>query len=263
MVNRNSLFLVLAVAVASCNGDRENEAAGPPPAAPPAEAAAPAPAPAPAGPAADAASEALDPADFSTRITNWFFPLSSVRTTEFAGTSHDTGGEIIKTWTVKRRLERTDTVAGIAVAILEVKEYHDGELVEYSEDYFAQHRGGSVWSFGERVRDYEDGRVVGRDGQWLAGEGKTKPGLYMPASPAVGQEFEQVRASGVDADRSKVVQLDVEVTVPAGKFTGCMKTEDVAPLDRMTDFKFYCPWVGLVREESANGSGSTELVHFS
>jgi hypothetical protein len=261
MVNRNSLFLVLAVAVAACTGDREKEAAGPSPDAPSAEAAAPAPAP--AVPPGDAASDALDPADFTTSITNPFFPLSSVRTTEFAGTSHDTGGEIAKTWTVKRRLERTDTVAGITVVILEVKEYQDGELVEYSEDYFAQHRDGSVWSFGERVRDYEDGRVVGRDGQWVAGEGKTKPGLYMPASPAVGQEFEQVRASGVAADRSKVVQLDVEVTVPAGKFTGCMKTEDVAPLDRMTDFKFYCPWVGLVREESANGFGSTELVHFA
>ncbi len=261
MVNRNSLFLVLAVAVVACTGEREKEAAGPTPDAPSAEAAAPSPAG--AVPAAGVASDALNPDDFSTNITNPFFPLSSVRTTEFAGTSLDTSGEIAKTWTVKRRLERTDTVAGITVVILEVKEYHDGELVEYSEDYFAQHRDGSVWSFGERVRDYEDGRVVGRDGQWVAGEGKTKPGLYMPASPAVGQEFEQVRASGVAADRSKVVQLDAEVTVPAGKFTGCMKTEDVAPLDRMTDFKFYCPWLGLVREESANGFGSTELVHFA
>jgi hypothetical protein len=247
MLKSGSLLLVLAVAVAGCNSGGENRAGGPPPSAP----------------AASAASETLNPADFSTNITNPLFPLSSLRTIEFSGTQRDPDGGTVKTRAVKQRLEKTDTIAGVTVAVLEVKEYEDDQLVEQTEDYFAQHRDGSVWYFGERVNDYEDGKLVGHEGQWLAGEGNSKPGLYMPANPTVGQEFEQERAPGVAEDRSKVVELNVDVTVPAGKFTGCMKTEDFAPLDNVKEFKHYCPRAGLVREQSASGSALNELVRFA
>ncbi len=71
----------------------------------------------------------------------------------------------------------------------------------------------------------------------------------MPAEPKVGLTFEQERAPGVAEDRSTVVAVGVDVTTPAGELTDCIKTEDVAPLDKITEFKFYCPEVGLVREE--------------
>ena len=245
MLKSGSLLLVLAVAVAGCNGDSQNNAGAPPPAAP----------------VASAASDAPNPADFSANITNPLFPLSSLRTIEFSGTQRDRDGDTVKTRSVKHLLDKTDTIAGVVVAVLEVKEYEDDQLVEQTEDYFAQHRDGSVWYFGERVNDYEDGKLVGHEGQWLAGEGNSKPGLYMPANPTVGQEFEQEQAPGVAEDRSKVLQLNVDVAVPAGKFTGCMKTEDFAPLDKVTEFKLYCPRVGLVREESTKGN--SELIRFS
>jgi hypothetical protein len=38
-----------------------------------------------------------------------------------------------------------------------------------------------------------------------------------------------------EEDRSKVLQLDVEVTVPTGNFTGWMKVEDYTPLDKVTE----------------------------
>jgi hypothetical protein len=43
------------------------------------------------------------------------------------------------------------------------------------------------------------------------------------------------------------------VTVPASTFEDCIKTEDYAPLDDVTEFKFYCPDVGLVKEEVEDG----------
>ena len=246
MLKKVSSLLLLAALAAGCNGDSETKSAAPPAAAPAADGGAPA--------------ETINPADYTTNITNPLFPLSSTRNIEFAGTERDPDGDTIKTQSVKRLLDKTDTVAGVAVAVLEVKEYEDGELVEHTEDYFAQHRDGSVWYFGERVTDYENGKVVGHEGQWFAGEGNNKPGLFMPATPTVGQEFEQERAPGVAEDRSKVLQLDVEVTVPAGKFTGCIKTEDYAPLDKITEFKFYCPRVGLVREEGKNGTSELARI---
>ena len=159
---------------------------------------------------------------------------------------------------MSRLLDKTDTLAGVTVAVVEVTEHKDGQLHELTEDYFAQHRDGTVWYFGERVTDYKDGQPVGHGGQWLAGENNYRPGVFMPAYPSVGQEFAPEQVPGVADERSKVLELGVEVTVPAGKFSGCMKTEDLDLLDKKTEFKFYCPRAGLVREEGSKGS--SELV---
>ena len=75
----------------------------------------------------------------------------------------------------------------------------------------------------------------------------------MPAEPQLGDEFEQERAPGVAEDRSKVVATDQTVTTPAGSFSGCIKTEDFDPIGNLTEFKYYCPDVGFVREEPPGG----------
>jgi hypothetical protein len=71
----------------------------------------------------------------------------------------------------------------------------------------------------------------------------------MPAHPKVGQTFQQERAPGVAEDRSAVVAIGLEVRTPLRTFSDCIKTKDFAPLDNVTEFKLYCPGVGLVREE--------------
>lgn len=214
--------------------------------------------------AGDDAGAAPDRAAFSTTIDNPFVPLSLVRTTVFEGSEPDpdTGGAI-ETRSERRLLDETFVVDGVRVAILQVKEYEDGELVESTRDYFAQRRDGSVWYFGEHVDDLEDGKVVAHEGQWLAGQNGAKPGLFMPADPQVGQVFEQERAPGIAEDRSTVIAADVRAAVPAGTFDRCIKTRDLAPLDNVVEFKFYCPGVGLVSEEKPGGGGGIELARYS
>jgi hypothetical protein len=195
-----------------------------------------------------------EPARFSATVDNPLVPFSSVRLTVFEGSEKDPEtGEKVELRVESRVLERTERVAGVPVAVVEVKDFEDGELVESTLDYYAQHEDGSVWYFGERVDDYEGGKVVGHKGQWLAGKGNAKAGIFMPAEPKVGDAFEQERAPGVAEDQSKVVAAGVEVRTPAGMFSDCIKTEDYAPLDDVTEFKFYCPDVGLVREEPPGG----------
>ena len=63
-------------------------------------------------------------------------------------------------------------------------------------------------------------------------------------------------------DRTKVIALNQTVATPAGEFTGCMKTEDFDPIDEVTEFKYYCPDVGLVKEESEDGQTLLELISF-
>jgi hypothetical protein len=195
-----------------------------------------------------------DPARFSATVDHPLVPFSSVRLRIFEGSEKDPEtGEEIELRVESRVLERTERVAGVPVAVVEVKDFEDGELVERTLDYYAQREDGSVWYFGERVDDYEGGKIVSHKGQWLAGKGKAKPGIFMPAEPKVGDAFEQERAPGVAEDESKVVAAGVEVQTPAGTFSDCIKTEDYAPLDDVTEFKFYCPDVGLVREEQPDG----------
>lgn len=208
---------------------------------------------------AQPATPAFDPAWFTTNVTNPFFPLpiGAVRIFEGTETDPDTGE------THHFRIEETvlaDTaeVMGVPVVVLQVNEYEDGELIESTRDYHAQHADGSVWYFGEDVDNIENDIVVNHDGSWLAGEGENQPSLFMPADPQPFDTLAQEQAPGQAEDLSTVVQADLSVQVAAGDFSDCIWTVDVNPLEVTSEFKHYCPGPGLVREE--NASGVIELV---
>jgi hypothetical protein len=58
-----------------------------------------------------------------------------------------------------------------------------------------------------------------------------------------------------------VLSLTETVTVPAGTFNDCVKTEDVNPLDAgAIEFKYYCPGIGFAKEEFEGGT--LELISF-
>jgi hypothetical protein len=205
------------------------------------------------------AQQELDPADFSTEITNSYFPLSLVSPRVYLGEEEDDEGETVETRLESRLLPETTIVAGVTVAILEERAYEDGELVEVALDYFAQHANGDVYYFGEAVDNYVDGVLDNHDGQWLAGEGANQPGLFMPASPQAGVTLELEYAPGIAEDMATILSLNETVDVPAGSYTDCLKTRDFTPLESdIEEFKWYCPGVGMTREE---GDGAVmELV---
>jgi hypothetical protein len=218
-------LVLLTLAVASCGDDDEEETERP-----------------------VAATPALDPAQFTAEVDNPLVPLNSVRTTVLEGT--EDGAEVR---VESRVLDRTGRVSGVPVTVVDVREFEDGELVEHTRDYYALGDDGGVRYMGEAVDDIEDGKVVGHEGEWLAGKGNAKPGIFMPADPKVADRFEQERAPGVAEDRSEVVAVGLNVTTPAGRFDDCIKTKDFAPLDNNTEFKYYCAGVGLVREQYSDG----------
>ena len=119
----------------------------------------------------------IDKAKYSTRIDNPFVALTPVPRTTLKGNDGKT-----KVVVVDRLLKKKAVVDGTRVAVLDNQEFHNGKRVEHTFDYFAQRPDGSVWYFGERVRNYENGKV-NHEGQWVAGQGKNKPGLYMPGQP--------------------------------------------------------------------------------
>jgi len=200
------------------------------------------------------ATSATNAADFQAKVDNPLFPLSTLGPQLFEGEERDRDtNAVINTRVESMVLPQTDKVAGVEVTVVQEKDYENGELVESTLDYFAQHRNGDVYYFGERVDVYEGGNIVGHEGSWLAGEGRNQPGIVMPAHPVVGQKFAQEKAPGIAEDELKVLSLTESVTVPAGSFTGCLKASDFNPLDGVTEFKYYCPGVGMVHEEFPGG----------
>ena len=214
-------------------------------------------------PAASARVSDIDPADFSSHVDNPLFPVGSIGTYVYEGQETDPEtGESFTTRVEMTVLPQTDVVGGVEVRVVQDQAFENGELVESTLDYFAQHKDGSVYYFGERVDNYKNGVLKDHEGSWLAGEGENQPGVIMPPSPEVGDVFEQEKAPGIAEDRMTVLSVSETVTVPAGSFEGCVKTEDVNPLDGTgaIEFKFYCPDVGFVAEEFEGGV--LELISF-
>jgi hypothetical protein len=189
-------------------------------------------------------------------VDHRLFPLRRLRTTLHEGTEGDHSVRV-KSRVRNKRVR----VAGVLATAVDIVERENGKLVERSTDYYAQDRAGNVWYLGERVDEIENGRVTGHDGQWIAGRKGARRGLFMPAAPKVGRSFRQTRAPGVSQDRSTVEAVEAEVTTRAGRFTGCLKTRDrdLRGSSR-PERKYYCPDVGLVREQPSDGI--VDLVTF-
>ena len=128
--------------------------------------------------------EFSDPTD----IDNKYLPLTKFDRCELAG--EDEGAEIR---VVRTLLDRTEKFKfdgdKVRVAVIRDKEWEDGELVERTLDYFGQGDNGNVYYFGEDVDDYENGEIVGHDGEWRYGRDTNKLGLIMPDNPKIGDTW--------------------------------------------------------------------------
>jgi len=195
------------------------------------------------------------PANLSPTVDNPFFPLAPGSSRRYEGQEVDPdSGETIDVRVREHVSPVPEEIAGVAVTTLSVQEYDDGQLTETTNDYHAQGPDGTVYYLGEHVNMYEDGQLASHEGTWIAGEDASQAGEFMPAEPRVGDRMAQEQAPGVAQDISTVVAIDLTMETPVGTFSGCIKTQDLNPLDQEIEHKYYCPEVGLVREESADGS---------
>ena len=157
--------------------------------------------------------------------------------------------------TVLERTHRiTLTIGGrqrtIRAAVVQEREFEDGELKEISRNFFAIcEKTGDVYYFGEEVDIYEDGEIVSHDGAWLAGQDGALPGIIMPGSFLLGSRYYQEVAPGVALDRAEHVAEGLEVETEAGDFEGCVEVTETSPLEPGAEStKVYCPGVGLVMD---------------
>jgi hypothetical protein len=196
-------------------------------------------------------------ASLSENITNPLFPAPVGAKWRYE--AHVDG----KTERVEISVEAgTKAVWGATARVVRDTVYVDDELVEDTWDWYGQDAEGIVWYLGEDTKEYENGQVKCACGAWTSGQDGALPGIIMLATPKVGEAYRQEYFKGEAEDVAEVVAIDETVSVPAGKFSGCIKTRDVSVVDRsVEEFKFYCPGVGLVLD--LDGDERTELVEYS
>lgn len=203
--------------------------------------------------------EPVLPTTWAAAVTNPYFPLLPGTRLEYRGQT-DEGLETI----VIEVLAATRIVNGVQAVALRDRVYIDGELVEDTEDWFAQDAEGNVWYLGEDSKEIENGQVVSRAGSWQWGLNGALPGIIMWADPAshVGESYRQEYLRGEAEDWGKVIAVNQAVTVPYGTLTNCIETEDwngLEPDER--ERKFYCPDIGVTLETA--GSERVELIQLS
>jgi hypothetical protein len=198
----------------------------------------------------------LDPNDFSSNVTNPYFPIVPNRILLYSKMTSEGLEEVEVTF-----LPGTVMIAGIPCAAVSAIERLNGAVREDTIDWYSQKSDGTAWYVGEIAKNYDDeGFLENVDGSWRHGTDGAKAGIIMLAMPMVGAAYRQEFLPGEAEDWAKVVTLGVTVTVPAGTFMGCVETEDGTPIEPgNVERKFYAPGVGLVKEFDPVSGESLEL----
>jgi hypothetical protein len=152
----------------------------------------------------------LDPSRFSAHVDNPWFPLRPGTTYVYRGVKD--GKPARDVLTVTHEIER---IAGVPCVVVKDRLYLSGHLEERTTDWYTQDRSGNVWYLGEQTAELDrHGKVTTTEGTWQTGKDGARPGVYMPASPKVGQVGQQEHYKGHAEDRFRVLRLHARVRVP-------------------------------------------------
>jgi hypothetical protein len=206
----------------------------------------------------------IDPAHFTTRITNPWWPMRPGARWVYRETAPDGTRQKV----VVSVLERTKRIAnGVTARVVHDVVTEDGEPVEITDDWYAQDRCGNVWYFGEATTEYEDGTPSSTKGSFEAGVDGAQAGVIVPAHPRPGLSYRQEYYAGEAEDRAEVVGLGEQVEVPYGHFRRgrVLMTRDLNPLEpKVLEFKFYARGIGPVLAVGISGGDDREeLVRYA
>ncbi len=200
----------------------------------------------------------IDPANFSNRITNPYFPLKPGTQFAFDGVRDGRPQHTEVTVT-----NETKTILGIPVVVVRDVVTNSGALEEKTTDWYAQAKNGDVWYFGEATAEYTNGQISNTQGSWEAGVDNAQPGIIMKANPKVGTSYRQEYRPGVAEDTAKVTTVGMTYKAGGTTYRNVVLTTDRNPLnpDKL-DQKYFAPGVGLIytKKLSAGHSETSTLT---
>ena len=197
-----------------------------------------------------AGTAAPKPADFSARVDNPWYPLKPGTTYVYRGVRDGQPSRDVVAVT-----HATKAIDGVPCVAVQDRLYLRGRLAERTTDWYTQDKSGNVWYFGESTAELDEhGRVTSTEGTWQAGRNGAKPGIYMPAHPAVGQSGRQEFYKGHAEDHFQVVSLSASVRVPYVSSKHTLLTKEWTPLEpAVLDHKYYVRGIGTVLEQTVKG----------
>ncbi len=198
----------------------------------------------------------LDPADFSHRITNPYWPMRPGTTWTFR--EGRGAGEQRVRLTV---LDRTRLVRGIKARIIHDVVRVKGEIIENTFDWYAQDSGGSVWYLGEFSREYENGVPVSTEGSWEYGVDGAQAGVVVPARLRPGCRYRQEFLAGEAEDYAAILSIREDLHLPVGRFADVLTTGDYVGLEPgVVEHKFFARGVGPVLSLHVSPTGGREIL---
>ena len=205
----------------------------------------------------------LDPADFTTRVTNPWWPLRVGSRWVYRETAPDgTAQRDVVTVLAKTKL----IANGVTARVVQDVATEGGTPVEVTDDWYAQDRCGNVWYLGEATTEYENGKPVSTHGSFEAGVGGAQAGVIVPAHPKAGMRYRQEYSKGQAEDRAEVVSVREQVEVPFGHFRRgtVLMTRELNPLEpKVLEYKFYARGIGPVLAIGVSGTADREeLVRY-
>ena len=206
----------------------------------------------------------LDPADFTTRITNPWWPMRVGSRWVYRESAPDG----TRQRDVVAVLPKTKAVAsGVTARVVSDVTTEDGVPVEVTRDYYAQDRCGNVWYLGEATTEYENRKPVSTAGSFEAGVDGAEAGVIVPARPKRGMRYRQEQYAGHAEDRAEIFSLREQVEVPFGHFGRgrVLMTRETNPLEpRVLEYKFYARGIGPVLAIGVSGDADREeLVRYT
>jgi hypothetical protein len=191
----------------------------------------------------------IDPADFTSEITNPYFPLVPGTTFVYEGTSEGKA----ELDTVKVTSE-TRPILGVDCIIVHDVVSQEGVVVEDTFDWYAQDKDGNVWYFGEDTRELDArGRVKTTEGSWEAGQHGAQPGIVMTAHPEVGDSYREEYRKGVAEDRGRIIRVGETRTTPTDSYHDVVVAERTRLEPKIVEHKEYAPGIGLITENVIKG----------
>jgi hypothetical protein len=203
----------------------------------------------------------LDPADFTTRIDNPYWPMTPGSRWVYREAEDGSVMRVVVTIT-----NETKRIAnGIEARVVHDAVSENGQPVEITDDYYAQDSDGNIWYLGEATAEYEHGKVATRAGSFEAGVDGAQAGIALPGEPQPGQTYRQEYYAGEAEDRGEVLSLDGQAEVPYGHFADVLQTRDTNPLEpKVEEQKFYAKGVGPVLTLDISGAtGREELLTYT
>jgi hypothetical protein len=189
----------------------------------------------------------IDPANFVAGVTNKYFPLTPGKVYTYEGNNGTVQGTVTVT-------NEHKTILGVQTMVVKDTVLTNGKLQEDTIDWYAQDKEGNVWYFGEDTKEYHNGKVVSTEGTWQAGVNGAKPGIIMQANPQIDgpifQEYYQNHAE----DQFQVLSTNESLTLPIGKYEGCIKTKEWTRLEpSVAEHKVFCPGIGFAQATTVQG----------